>query len=258
MQQQEKNAEKDELGVDRTLPVSEIFYSLQGEGPTMGYPAVFLRLQSCNLMCGGNGTEKDGKLHNDATWRCDTIEVWLVGTKKKFADVVSSEFVERLRDGAHLIVTGGEPLIHQRLLYYYFVWFLKTYKFLPYIEVETNGTIAPNVNIHSAVKQWNVSPKLKNSGMSKKRRIRLDVLKKFNNLPSVYFKFVITDRNDWTEIITDILPQIDRNKVWLMPGCSSIKQLLEVNQMVAAISVENNLKFSTRLQVEIWDKTTGV
>ena len=37
-----------------SLPIAESFYSIQGEGMTTGYPAVFVRLAGCNLMCGGN------------------------------------------------------------------------------------------------------------------------------------------------------------------------------------------------------------
>ena len=35
------------------LRISEDFYSLQGEGRTMGIPAVFVRLQACNILCKG-------------------------------------------------------------------------------------------------------------------------------------------------------------------------------------------------------------
>jgi len=61
------------------IRISEHFYSLQGEGKTMGVPAIFVRLQACNLLCGGYGTQKDGKLHDGATWRCDTLDVWTKG-----------------------------------------------------------------------------------------------------------------------------------------------------------------------------------
>lgn len=34
------------------LEVNELFYTLQGEGPDAGLPAIFLRLARCNLRCG--------------------------------------------------------------------------------------------------------------------------------------------------------------------------------------------------------------
>ena len=51
------------------LAISEIFFSIQGEGKTVGIPSVFVRLGGCNLICGGEGTQNDKKLHNNAKWR---------------------------------------------------------------------------------------------------------------------------------------------------------------------------------------------
>ena len=60
-----------------TLNVSEGFYSVQCEGASTGYPAYFIRLKGCNLICGGKGGSlmKQGK----ATWWCDTEAVWKKG-----------------------------------------------------------------------------------------------------------------------------------------------------------------------------------
>ena len=44
------------------LAISEIFFSIQGEGKTVGIPSVFVRLGGCNLICGGEGTQFDKKL----------------------------------------------------------------------------------------------------------------------------------------------------------------------------------------------------
>ena len=76
-----------------TLPIAETFYSIQGEGITTGYPSVFVRLAGCNLMCGGQGTQFDGELHDGATWRCDTIEVWMKGKMKEFVD--EKKYIEK-------------------------------------------------------------------------------------------------------------------------------------------------------------------
>ena len=126
----------------KKLAVSEVFYSIQGEGQTMGIPAVFLRLGGCNLLC------------ESASWVCDTIEVWRNSKATEFKDVISEEWVERLFNKAHLVITGGEPLMHQRVLPLYLQWFEETYKFLPTIEIETNGTIVPIEYMLSKVSYW--------------------------------------------------------------------------------------------------------
>ena len=86
---------------NQKIAVSEYFYSLQGEGKTMGTPAIFLRLTGCNLMCGGYGVEKDGILRGGATWVCDTIQVWMKGTTYNFEDLCQElntklDFIKRL------------------------------------------------------------------------------------------------------------------------------------------------------------------
>jgi len=95
------------------LAVSEVFYSIQGEGKTTGYPSVFVRLGGCNLMCGGMGTQFNNELHNGATWRCDTIEVWMKAQSKNITDILGDEEHTALTNGANMIITGGEPLMQQ-------------------------------------------------------------------------------------------------------------------------------------------------
>ncbi len=110
------------------LKVSEIFDSLQGEGPSTGAPATFLRLALCNSKCRF----------------CDTAYTWDF-ERFRYEDEVSLEpvdaLVERLRAacGRRLIVTGGEPLVQWKALE-------RLFERLPAdltIEVETNGTLVP-------------------------------------------------------------------------------------------------------------------
>lgn len=241
------------------LAVSETFYSLQGEGPTMGRPAVFLRLKSCNLLCGGQGTVKDKQFHDGATWRCDTIEVWLQGTKKSYEDVLEAWQLGWLKAGARLIVTGGEPLLQAKELTGYIAWLRKIVWPLT-VEIETNGTVKPSVYLASGrvVSQWNCSPKLQNSGIPKDKRRNVEAILFLNTLHTSIFKFVITSEQDWEEIEQDYLPFINKDKIWLMPGASSIEELLGRNKLVSNIALKNRVNFSTRLQVEIWNQTTGV
>ena len=49
------------------LLISEHFYSIQGEGSTVGAPSIFLRLGTCNLTCGGPKTVTSKKIEAPAT-----------------------------------------------------------------------------------------------------------------------------------------------------------------------------------------------
>jgi len=80
----------------------EIFHSIQGEGPTNGTPAVFLRLAQCNLAC---------------SW-CDTKYTWdwqHFSYDKEVVSLDAREVEERILELGcrHLVITGGEPLLQQ-------------------------------------------------------------------------------------------------------------------------------------------------
>ena len=241
------------------LVVAEQFYSIQGEGISSGIPAVFIRLAACNLLCGGKGTDKDRQLHNGATWRCDTIEVWQKGTKMSFGDI-AYEWVPRLRAGAHMVITGGEPMLQQRQIFDFLEWWFKEYGFHPFVEIETNGTIAPNVAMASRIDQWNCSPKLANSGEPLSKRLKPDVILYLASKAWTQFKFVVSREEDWDEIFDHFIAPglINRDQIVLMPSASDMDELLNNNQMVADLCITANLRFSSRLQIEIWNKTVGV
>jgi len=238
------------------LSVSEVFYSIQGEGVTTGYPSVFVRLGGCNLMCGGMGTQFDGELHNDATWRCDTIEVWMKALSKPITEILNEEHHQALKNKAHLIITGGEPLMQQTAIVNFILHLKEIYPDL-YIEIETNGTIKPNDELKLLVNQWNCSPKLANSGNDISMYLNRTTIVEFNKL-NTQFKFVVTTEEDWREIQNIYLPLIDKDKVWLMPSGENQELLNNSKQVVAELVKENYLKFTNRLHIEIWNKKTGV
>ncbi len=227
------------------LIVSEKFYSLQGEGQTMGIPAIFVRLAGCNLLCKSDH------------WVCDSIEVWRKGDKTPFEEVLSAKDVDRLMNGAHLIFTGGEPMLHQKKILEYLNWFIDLYTFKPIIEIETNGTKLIDQDLQHLINYINCSPKLKNSGEPFFKRFNELSLTDISKHPGAGFKFVISEENDIIEIMQDFTC-IDMKKVILMPAGDSVEELNKTRPTVAELAIKLGLRYSDRLQVVIWNQTTGV
>jgi 7-carboxy-7-deazaguanine synthase len=239
------------------LSISEVFYSIQGEGPTTGFPSVFVRLGGCNLMCGGEGTQHDQKLHNGATWRCDTIEVWMKSRAKEFKDILPEDCIKAIINGANLIITGGEPLMQQINIIEFIKYVRSELNKECYVEIETNGTIVPNPEISQLVNQWNCSPKLLNSGMPNLKTYNTNAIEKLNRFNTA-FKFVVSSDIDWEEIKKYYFDIINKNKIWVMPSGSNQEQLIKSKEIVAEIAKNNYIKFTNRLHIEIWNKKTGV
>lgn len=250
------------------LKVSEHFYSLQGEGKTAGIPAYFLRLADCNLLCGGKGTIKDKKLHDGATWRCDTIEVWRTGTRHRYHEILEymgepGIVLQKLATRkAHLVITGGEPLLQLIQVTEFVEFVMHETENKAIIEIETNGTILPSHKLLSMVSYWNVSPKLANSGMSERLRYFPNTLEAINTYgKDVIFKFVVSDpANDLEEIINEYyLPcRMHASQVYLMPGASDIETYNRLLPVIADVCKDTCFRLGTRLQIDIWNQTTGV
>jgi len=226
------------------LVISEKFYSLQGEGVTTGCPSIFIRLAGCNILCQGKG------------WVCDTIEVWKSGLKIDFERVLSKGEVESLKKGVHLIFTGGEPLLHQQKIIDYLDYLNKTYSMIPFVEIETNGTIIPDPRLVEYVSQWNVSPKLSNSGVTEEKRINPFALAKFDNIENLIFKFVIANDKD-VEELQYFLP-MSQHKIVLMPAGATQEELNITRMIVVEACKAYGYRYSERLHIVIWNKKTGV
>ena len=244
------------------VKLAEHFYSIQGEGKTAGYPAVFIRLSGCNLLCGGSGTQLDGKLHNGATWRCDTIESWMHGKDYELSDLVSELTSAYNFKNTQVVITGGEPFMQPKVLQA-LIESLEVSSGIDIrsrTEIETNGTISPSEEkffIENPI-QYNCSPKLSNSGMSKKIRYQLDIIKEFNSLERTSFKFVVASETDCEELLNDFLPHINPNKVFLMPASDTRANYIANSLMTVDLCKKYGFKFSPRHHLMIWDKKTGV
>lgn len=252
--------------MEQELVISEMFYSVQGEGITVGIPAFFIRLTGCNLLCGGWAHAKDLNLHDGATWACDTFSVWKRGTRYTFEQVLEHlqkwNFLERTKNqSAHIIFTGGEPLLKQEGIASFVEWLVKTHHYTEYpiIEVETNCTLLPLPELEKIVSYWNVSPKLSNSGMPYEKRINIEALEAFNRSFKTIFKFVVDREQDWSEIKELMrLGVVSRDKIVLMPAGSSTVELFSSSKWTAELAKREGVRMCPRMHVNIWEQATGV
>lgn len=233
------------------LRISELFYdTIQGEGPYTGYPAVFLRLQGCGLNC---------------TW-CDTTEIWKHGHGYSFAEIFEiikeddNRLIHALSNGAVLVLTGGSPLLQQEGLIAFIDAFIERYKFKPIIHVENECIYMPLEQLLLFVDVWINSPKLINSLSPEEIRYQPKVLVWMSMLPNSWFKFVVTDEADWDEIEEQYINEglIKREQVILMPQGISREEVLKNEAWVVQLAIEKQVKYSTRLQVLIWDRQQSI
>ena len=158
----------------------------------------------------------------------------------------------------HIVITGGEPLLQQRALPN-FIKKLRDENPDFYVEIETNGTIRPNDEMAELVNQWNVSPKLSNSGDSERRRIKARALQKFAELPNADFKFVVSSEQDVEEILTLLDEyEVPAERVFLMPLGRTREELAQTEPLVKELAEMLNMNFSTREHINRWGDKRGV
>jgi 7-carboxy-7-deazaguanine synthase len=275
------------------LLISSDFYSVQGEGISTGIPSYFVRLGLCNLTCGMsnkflNQLVKDKKLEDGeifkgdlelegkATWTCDSTSQWAWrGEDKDFQYLIDrwkeQGIYEDICNGTiHIIWTGGEPTIkgHQEAIFNFKAYWQnlewekdKTLSnFHPYDEIETNGTNFIMDEIFHVFDQINCSPKLSNSGLSAKQRIKHEAISRIMEHYNYQFKFVISNEDDVKEIFQDFIEpfNIPLKNVVCMPGLDSQTDFHERTQFVLEMAKKYKFRGLTRLHISAWDKTLNV
>jgi len=266
------------MSADKTLFLSDdfVFYTLEGEGRFIGWPSVFMRLSMCNLTCIGFKSE-------DAPFGCDSYVSWSKKNRMTFEEIArlfeKNDYHEKLKQGAILKLTGGEPFIQQKNLIEFVKFIRDRWGFydmsshdlmvpLPEasvlkIDFETNGTIMPDkewFDIGCSV-SFTTSPKLSSNGDPEEKRFKPDVLR-FLAEHHACFKFVAKQESDLDEVLEKYINNPDvalkSELVWIMPMCGSRKELLEVGPVVAEICKKYGFKFSNRMHLQIWDKALKV
>lgn len=218
------------------------FFTLQGEGDSIGKPAVFLRLHLCNLQCAWCDTRY--------TWDRTSPEFWQESEDWDIDRTVAEINVFNQR---HLVITGGEPMMQQTTI-------AQLIARIPdwELEIETNGTIPPIRELATRC-QFNVSPKLANSGDPERIRLRPNVLRVYNALPKTTFKFVVQTDADIAEI-DDIIAvhTLDPEKIIIMPEGKSDTEIREHALSVVEEVKAHGWRLLPRLQVMLWGAKRGL
>lgn len=157
----------DALGA-RRVRITEIFYSLQGEADTVGFPTVFVRLTGCPLRC----------------QYCDTTYAFQGGEWRSIDAVLGqvAQFAPR-----HVCVTGGEPLAQRSCLPLLTALCDAGYR----VSLETSGAMPIGEVDARVIRVVDV----KTPGSGEERRNRYEDLALLR--PEEQIKFVICDRSDY-------------------------------------------------------------
>jgi organic radical activating enzyme len=275
------------------IKVSELFYSVQGEGRFMGVPSIFLRTYGCNFTCQGFGMPR-GELSTEAeniaakaiefkeykslplvSTGCDSYASWhpafkdlspMVDTKGLAESIVDLLPFKQWRE-EHLVITGGEPLLGWQRAYPDLLE-QESMRGCKDITFETNGTMRLTekfkeyLSVRSGHTEFtfSVSAKLPAAGEPWKDAIKPKVVVDYENYGYVYLKFVVATEED----IQDALKATEEYRtagfqgpVYLMPvgGVESVYSLN--NKAVALAAMKHGLRYSDRLQVPLFKNEWG-
>ena len=155
----------------------------------------------------------------------------------------------------NVVITGGEPLLQQEELVALGTELVRDgIK----IEVETNGAIEPVAALAALVTQWNVSPKLANSGNALTARVRGGPLAWFTRCDRAIFKFVVANPNDLDEVEGLAARfSIDRGRILLMPEGTDPETIADRGRWLAEKCTELGFRMTTRLHVSLWQSRRG-
>ena len=227
------------------MHISEIFYSIQGEGSLIGMPSVFVRTSGCNLRC---------------TW-CDTpYTSWHPEGQALSVEQIMGAIAGF--QAKHVVLTGGEPMIAPEIG----ILSGKLRNAGLHITIETAGTIF----LPLACDLMSISPKLSNSTpferdggrwAARHDRIRLqpDVLRRLTAEYPFQLKFVVSSPDDLAEIEAVRREcSAAASNVILMPEGTHRDTLHQRALWIAEICKARGYRFSPRLHVDLWGDKRGV
>jgi len=221
------------------MRVSEIFYSIQGEGVLSGTPSVFVRLAGCNLSC---------------SW-CDTK---YASRDTEGEELTVDEIIRRVAEypARHFVLTGGEPMIADEI----HCLAERLNALGKHVTIETNATVAPD-GIRADLAS--LSPKLRHSQAKAGADPpwRLDVLRDWIDRYDYQLKFVVKSEGDILEV-HELLGMLERyvpsDKVLLMPEGVDMDTVRGREAMVAGLCKEHGYRYCRRLHLEMYGGREGI
>ncbi len=278
------------------IKVSELFYSIQGEGRYMGVPSVFLRTYGCNFTCQGFGMPR-GQKSNEAdeiaevvhyynkyeelplvSTGCDSYASWHPAFKE-LSPMVEVEGLAKNIVGLlphmewqdeHLVITGGEPLLGWQRAYPELLD-QPCMQNLKEITFETNGTMRLTKDFKEYLGNWtdkndereitfSISAKLPVSGEPWADAIKPEVVCDYENYGYAYLKFVVAseeDLKDAERAVNEYRQAGFKGPVYIMP-VGGIDSVYSLNNRnVAEMAMRKGWRYSDRLQVPLFKNAWG-
>ena len=213
--------------VERRLKITEIFYSLQGEADSVGYPTVFVRLTGCPLRC----------------QYCDTTYAFHGGDWMSIDQVLGhvAEFAPR-----YVCVTGGEPLAQKNCLPLLGELCDAGYR----VSLETSGAMPLAAVDPRVIRVVDV----KTPGSREERRNRYEDLALLRSEEQI--KFVICDRADyeWSREKVAALELGKRCSVLFSPSAGQLPAR-ELADWILADRLD--VRFQLQLHKVLWGNVPG-
>lgn len=228
--------------------VSEIFYSISGEGISTGIPTVFVRLAGCSLRC--------GKTKNSSLW-CDTPYA-LNPNKGEYLSV--AEVLQKIQgftlQPEQILLTGGEPLENEKKTFCKELVkkiSTKRHNKKPVIRIETNGK--ESIDAMDFV-VFSMDYKLPGSGMESFMNLENFTILRERKNPLDEVKFVVRDRLDFQRSL-EVIRQCKflGNKIYspVFPECDP-KELAEWLKTTPT----PNSRLSLQIHKILWGSKKGV
>jgi 7-carboxy-7-deazaguanine synthase len=236
------------------MNVSEIFTTIQGEGPLTGVPSLFVRFSGCNLRC-------EWQRDDGTRSRCDTpYASWepeqnILGMEELVArcnDVLARTKIKQV------VLTGGEPMLVSHLDE--FCKSLQNSENLIFC-VETNGTLP---RIIPSIAMFSISPKintLENNRTNKEWVRNIAELIRINKDAVFYVKLVAGTLNH-VENCKDFFKEMENQGIsvphGIMPEGVTREQIETSTNNILDELIRSGIHFCDRLHVRIWGGKRGV